>query len=153
MELIRATGMLQIDRTVPGTPISMSQAFALHELDRDPPLSQRDLATRLGLEKSTVSRMAGELERKGLLERERDPGNRRLYRLRLTDRGRTVHARLAGSFHHLYLHWVAAMTGAEAEALVTGLGALVRAIHADPAHRPEAAQPPRQHHPATLTGG
>src|SRR5690349_13544413 len=72
MDLIRATGLLLPDQSVPGHPLSMSQAFALHELDTDPPLSQRDLAERLRLEKSTVSRLAAELERKGLLVRERD---------------------------------------------------------------------------------
>src|SRR6266498_1300611 len=52
MDLVRATGLLQPDQTVPGQPESMSQAFALHELDIDTPLSQRDPAERLGLEKS-----------------------------------------------------------------------------------------------------
>src|SRR5690242_10693859 len=84
LDLIRAAGLVEPDRSVPGHPLSMSQAFALHELDTDPPLSQRDLAERLRLEKSTVSRLAADLERDGLLARERDPDNRRLYRLRLT---------------------------------------------------------------------
>ena len=134
MDLIRATGLLQPDQTVPGQPLSMSQAFALHELDADPPLSQRDLAERLRLEKSSVSRLAAEMERKGLLVRERDPGNRRLYRLCLTDHGRTLHTRMAATFHDQYLRWVAAMTHDERDALLTGLPALVRAVrhtHAD----------------------
>ena len=128
MDLVRATGLLQPDQAVPGQPLSMSQAFALHELDTDPPLSQRDLADRLRLEKSTVSRLAAEMERKGLLVRERDPGNRRLYRLRLTDHGRALHARMAATFHEQYVRWVAAMTRAERDALLAGLPALVRAV-------------------------
>src|SRR5437763_16975531 len=76
MELIRAAGLVA-DQPVHGHPISMSQAFALHELDTDPPLSQGALATRLRLEKSTVSRLAAELERDGLLVRVRDPAVRR----------------------------------------------------------------------------
>jgi len=128
MDLIRATGLLQPDQTVPGHALPMSQAFALHELDTDPPLSQRDLAERLRLEKSTVSRLAAELERKGLLARERDPANRRLYRLRLTDDGRALHARMAGTFHDRYVRWAAAMTRAERDALLTGLPALIRAV-------------------------
>ena len=69
-----------------------------------------------------------ELERKGLLVRERDPHNRRLYRLRLTDRGRTLHAHMAATFHDQYLRWVAAMTHDERNALLTGLPALVRVV-------------------------
>jgi DNA-binding MarR family transcriptional regulator len=132
MELVRVGGLLQEDQTVPGHPVSVSQAFALHELDTDTPLSQRDLAERLRLEKSSVSRMAAEMERKGLLVRERDPANRRLYRLRLTDRGRAVHAGMRGSFHEQYVRWVAEMTPAEREALVIGLTAFVRVMRGGP---------------------
>ena|SRR2546423_3925063 len=129
MDLVRATGLLQPDQLVPGLDLSMSQAFALHELDGGTPLSQRDLAERLRLEKSTVSRLAAELERKGLLVRERDPDNRRLYRLRLTDEGHALHARMRETFHDRYARWVSAMTRTEREALLVGLPALVRAVH------------------------
>ncbi len=128
MELVRATGMLQPDQLVPGESVSMSQAFALHELDTDTPLSQRDLANRLHLEKSSVSRMAAEMERKGLLVRERDPDNRRFYRLRLTPEGRALHARMAGMFDQQYLRWVSALTRAERDGLSTGLSALIRVV-------------------------
>jgi len=128
MDVIRAAGLLQPDQTVAGHPVSLSQAFALHELDTDPPLSQRELAERLRLEKSSVSRLAAELERKGLLTRERDPDNHRQYRLRLTDRGRAAHAQMATTFHQHYECWVGAMTRAERAALLIGLPALVRVI-------------------------
>ncbi|MEQ4207798.1 MarR family transcriptional regulator [Actinopolymorpha sp. B17G11] len=131
MELIQVAGLLQPDQTLPGESVSMSQAFALHELDVAAPLSQRDLVERLRLEKSTVSRMVADLERKALLVRERDPDNRRLYRLRLTDQGRAVHARMGRHFHQHYVRWVAAMSPAERDALLTGLPALVRAIRQD----------------------
>jgi DNA-binding MarR family transcriptional regulator len=133
MDLILAAGLLQPDQAVPGQPVSMSQAFALHELDAGTPLSQRELAERLRLEKSTVSRMAADLERKGLLVRERDPDNRRLYRLLLTDHGREVRARMAAAFHERYVRWVAAMSRTEREALLTGLPALVNAMRNEPA--------------------
>lgn len=128
MDLVRVAGILQPDQAIPGLPISVSQAFALHELDTDTPLSQRDLAERLRLEKSTVSRMAADMEHKGLLVRERDPANRRLYRLRLTDRGRAMHAGMASTFHEHYVRWVSAMTRVERDALLTGMAALVRVM-------------------------
>lgn len=144
MELVRLAGAFQPDQTVPGEEVSMSQTFTLHELDLAGPMSQRDLAQRLHLEKSTVSRMVADLERKGLVERERDPSNRRLYRLRVTDRGRAAHARIGTHFHGHYVRWMGAMSPAERDALVVGLPALVRAIrqdldelaHADCAHQP-----------------
>jgi DNA-binding MarR family transcriptional regulator len=138
MELVRVIGLVQLDHAVTGQPISLSQVFALHELDTDVPLSQRDLAERLHLDKSSVSRMAAEMERNGLLVRERHPGNRRIYRLRLTDRGRALHLGVAAAFHQRYLRWAAAMTPAELDALLTGLAGLVRAVRGERA-RPQGS--------------
>lgn len=131
MDLIRVAGLLQPDQAMPGQPVSMSQAFALHELDTGTPLSQRDLAQRLRLEKSTVSRMAADLERKGLIVREHDPGNRRFYRLRLTDQGRALHAGMASTFHEPFLRWLSAMAPAERDGLLIGLPALIREVSND----------------------
>jgi len=128
MEVVRVAGLLQPDQQVAGHAVSMSQAFALHELDAGSPLSQRDLAERLRLEKSSVSRLAAELEQKGLLIRERDPENQRQYRLRLTERGRATHARMGAAFHDHYERWVESMTAAERAALLKGLPALVRVM-------------------------
>jgi DNA-binding MarR family transcriptional regulator len=126
MEFVRVAGLLQVHENV-----SMSQAFALHELDvGDVPLSQRDLAERLRLDKSTVSRLAADLERDGLVVRERDPANRRLYRLRLTDEGRALHRSMRGDFHARYVRWVDSMTRRERDGLLVGLPALLRAVRA-----------------------
>ncbi len=140
MEFMRVGGVLQPEYPLPGYQVSMSQAFAVHELDTEPPLTQRDLVQRLGLEKSTVSRMAAEMERKGLLVRERDPDNRNFYRLRLTDRGRDLHLSMAAEFHQQYIRWVAAMSEAEIQAALIGLAALVRVMRQGPA----PWNPPRQ---------
>lgn len=138
MELVRVVGLVQLEEAASGQSISLSQAFALHELDTDVPLSQQDLAERLHLEKSSVSRMAAEMERNGLLVRERHPGNRRIYRLRLTDRGRELHLGIASASHQRWVEWVSTMTPAEADALLTGLAALVRAVHGE--HSPAAVR-------------
>jgi DNA-binding MarR family transcriptional regulator len=131
MDLIRAAGMLAPDQLMPGGQLTMSQAFAVHELDVDRPLSQRELAERLHLEKSSVSRMVAEMERKELVVRERDPANRRFYRLRLTDAGRALHRGIARAMHEHFVRSVAAMSELERDALLTGLPALIRAMRAD----------------------
>lgn len=136
MDMIRVSGLLQPDQAVPGQPLTLSQAFALHELDTDVPLSQRELAQRLRLEKSSVSRLVAVMEGKGLLVRERDPANRRTYRLRLTDRGRAKHGEMAGGFHGHFQRWISRMTRAERTALLTGLPAFVRAIRQDEDEEP-----------------
>jgi DNA-binding MarR family transcriptional regulator len=130
MDLVRVSGLLYPDRPVIGQTLSISQAFALHELDLHPAgaLSQRDLAQRLHLEKSTVSRLVADLESRALIVRERDPANRRLYRLRITDEGRAAHARIGADHHEQYVAMTAALTPAERDALLMGLPALIRVL-------------------------
>jgi DNA-binding MarR family transcriptional regulator len=128
MDLVRVAGLIRPDQEIPGFTISMSQAFAVHELDADVPLSQRELADRLMLEKSTVSRMVADLERLGLVERERDPASRRTNRLRLTGEGRALHARIAANYGEQFRHWAAGLGEAESAALLVGLPALIRVM-------------------------
>ena len=126
MDLMRVTGLTQPEQVLPGHTLTLSQAMALHELDSEAPISQQDLADRLNLEKSSVSRMVTEMERRGLVVRERDEANRRLYRLRLTGHGRSAHVRMATGFHHRFENLVAAMERSERAALRDGLAALIR---------------------------
>jgi DNA-binding MarR family transcriptional regulator len=142
MELVRMAGLLQLDSALPGHAISLSQAFTLHEVDRPSPPSQQDLAERLRLEKSTVSRLVSDLERRALVVRERDPDNRRLYRLSLTDEGRAQQARMVATFDAQYRHWMSMMTEVEAEALVVGLDALVRVMRQRPVEHGGHRHPP-----------
>src|SRR3954447_26638149 len=79
MDLARFGGLLQPDRLSTPHPLSLSQAFALHAVASDNGMSQRDLAHLLQVDKSTVSRLAADLEHDGLIERVRDPGNHRQY--------------------------------------------------------------------------
>ncbi|GGM59895.1 MarR family winged helix-turn-helix transcriptional regulator [Dactylosporangium sucinum] len=132
MGLVRLVSAWHFDTPEGGGPgLSLSQAAALHALDTEPPLSQQELAARLRLEKSSVSRLVGDLERRGLLERRRDEDNRRLNQLRLTDAGRAAHKGLSSVFHGHFERWSAALAPDEREALVRGLSALLRVARED----------------------
>ena len=111
-----------------GTGLSPSEVTALAELAGLDGLSQRELGERLGLDKSTVSRLAAGLEGRGWLVRERDPGNRRFYRLRLTARGRELARRVVADLHDHRRGLLAALTDEERAALARGLGALTRVL-------------------------
>jgi len=134
MDLMLVTGLLQPGGHLPGRHVPMSQAFALHQLHSGEPLSQQELADRLNLEKSSVSRLITELERQGLVERQRDPANGRHHRLQITDAGRALHTSLAATFHDSYVRWIDAMTSDERHALAVGLSAFVREVRAHPLH-------------------
>jgi DNA-binding MarR family transcriptional regulator len=122
-----------------GLQVTASEVFALGELAEVEAISQQDLAVRLGLEKSTVSRLAAGLESRGWLIRERDPANRRYYRLRLSDAGRDAAERVGEDLHVHHAHLLAILTPAELEALTIGLTGLARALeslHEEPGTQP-----------------
>jgi DNA-binding MarR family transcriptional regulator len=70
------------------------QAGVLRLLARSPGISQRALAEALGMHATRLVALIDDLERRGLVERSRDPDDRRNYALELTDDGRTMLGRL-----------------------------------------------------------
>lgn len=128
MDVVRTAEFALMADVVPGRAMSMSQLFAIHELDFHAGMSQRELAERLGLEKSSVSRLVADLEADGLVVRERDPANRRLYRLEITAAGRKLHRKAAEVLHARYEAWASAMSEEERNGLAKGLPALLRVI-------------------------
>jgi len=106
----------------------MSEVFALGELSEAGTLSQRDLAARLGLEKSTVSRLAAGMEGRGWLSRTRAATNRRYYQLCLTAEGQDVAQRVGRDLHDHHAHLLDLLTLQERQALTTGLTGLIRAM-------------------------
>lgn len=130
MDLVREFRLLEPEWT--SAPdhgaLSVSQAFALHELAARGAISQGELGERLRLEKSTVSRMVAGLERRGLVVRERDPRNRRLYQLRLTDAGREAHAGTVVAADATFDRVARTLAPDELAAALRGISALVRVV-------------------------
>ena len=92
---VRTFGLHQPDRTPCGEPVPVSEAYALAELDRDGPMSQSTLAGRLRLEKSTVSRLVGQLINRGWVRRDKRAGDGRVVWLELTGDGSRASGELA----------------------------------------------------------
>lgn len=70
------------------TALPDAQVEVLRLVQRQPGISVREAAERLGTAANTVSTLVGDLTSAGLLSRERDPGDRRTVRLELTDAAR-----------------------------------------------------------------
>ena len=70
--------------------VGRSELFALRALNRHESLTYRGLAEQLGLDPTTVSRLAGRLLELGLVEREADEADKRRAWLRLSDAGKKV---------------------------------------------------------------
>jgi DNA-binding MarR family transcriptional regulator len=118
--------------TTAGIPqVSSSEARALIELVTARGIAQGELAGLLGLEKSTVSRLAAGLERKGWIRRGRDEGNQRLLRLYLTAEGRGVATRVWAAWNSRQARILSALSAEERAGLAAGLRGLVRGLAAE----------------------
>lgn len=74
--------------------ISVTQCWALDALVRAGPLSLNELAAKLYLDKSTASRVVNALERKGYVQRRRNPADGRAVSLEVTASGARLVARI-----------------------------------------------------------
>ena len=111
-----------------GVRVTLSEVMALGELDADQPLTQRELGDRLGLDKSTISRLVGAMESRGWLARERDPRNRRFAIVSLTEAGSATAERVAGHVAGMHAQLLGALTEDERRGLIAGLSGIARVI-------------------------
>ena len=116
---------------VPIPAPSASEARALIELVAARGIAQGQLGTLLGLEKSTVSRLAAGLERKGWVRRGRDEANQRYIRLYLTPEGSRVAARVGSAWQTRQARILAALSIEERAGLASGLRGLIRGLAAE----------------------
>lgn len=111
--------------------VSASEARALIELIAARGIAQGELASLLGLEKSTVSRLAAGLERKGWIRRGRDEANQRYIRLYLTPQGRLIAAQVWQAWQSRQARILASLSAEERAGLSAGLRGLVRGLAAE----------------------
>jgi DNA-binding MarR family transcriptional regulator len=127
------------------TAVSASEARALIELVAAHGIAQGQLAELLGLEKSTVSRLAVGLERKGWIRRGRDEANHRYVRLYLTPQGGLVADRVWRAWQSRQARILAALSDEERNGLAIGLRGLIRELIAEGLlDRAAASQPTMQ---------
>jgi DNA-binding MarR family transcriptional regulator len=119
-----------------GGPVSASEARALIELVSARGIAQGELAGLLGLDKSTVSRLAASLERKGWVRRGRDEVNQRYVRLYLTPAGGAAAARVWQAWQARQARILASLSEDERAGLAAGLRGLIRGLSADRAPMP-----------------
>jgi len=128
---VRAFGLHQPERTPCGEPIGVSQAHALTEL-AEQPLTQAELARRLRLDRSVVSRLADALIDRDWLRRERHPHDQRAVQLVLTAAGERAAARLAGARRARMATLLDAVPPDERQGVLHALDVLTRSL-GDPA--------------------
>ena len=78
------------DRLAVGLGVTRAQWKVLFKLTRKPGLRQVELADLLDLEPITLCRIVDRLEESGLVERGRDPDDRRAWRLNVTQKAQPL---------------------------------------------------------------
>lgn len=126
--LVRALGLHKPDQTPCGQPISVGEAHALMEVAREPGITQNGLVLRLRLEKSTVSRIASMLERRGWITRVRDAVDTRYVCLHLTALGRKNNAAIATARAAKFAAIFEALPKAKRTDVVGAISALIKVL-------------------------
>ena len=126
---VRAFGLHQPDQTPCGQLIPVSEAHAVAELQQHGPLTQLDLARRLRLEKSTVSRLVNQLHERGWLRRSKRDGDGRLVWLELTDAGDKAATDLSTARAQRFIRLLKAIPADRRQSVLDALTLLVEASH------------------------
>lgn len=100
----------------------MSEAHALLEVEDGHELTQIKLARRLGLQKSTVSRLIAQMEEKGWVRRARDDHDRRAQRL--TADGARVSQTIAAARRDKFERLLAAIPHDQHDAIIESVRVL-----------------------------
>jgi DNA-binding MarR family transcriptional regulator len=141
MSLMMALGR-QLRQRQPGDAIEYSAFPILKLLSHQGPMRLSALAAVLGLDASTVSRHARQLEDRGLLERTGDPDDGRASRVAVSAHGADCLAQGFETRRRLLTHALDDWTDEERETLRTLLHRLVRNLTTQPA--PDDQQEPRR---------
>ena len=104
--------------------VSVTQCYALKAVVEGGPMTVNDLAARLYLDKSTASRVAGGLEEKGYVGRERDASDGRIVRLRATRQGEELCGRIEADLARAYARMLGDFDPEVRSAMIRLLGRL-----------------------------
>ncbi len=85
----------RVDQAARAYGMTRAQWIILARLDRQPGMSQNELATICEVEPITVGRLIDRLEARGMVERRNDPSDRRIRRLHLLPAARPIVAEIS----------------------------------------------------------
>jgi MarR family transcriptional regulator for hemolysin len=145
--LRHATTHLGVEQTPTGKALGLTNArtMALAAVVASEPFSMSDLAAHLSLPAPLATRVAEELFARDLVERCGDPSDRRRVLLRATERGRAALDAVHCEAEQLVSAVLERMTEAETEALLAGLQAFLRVLHAPAPDGTPPALPTHDH--------
>ncbi len=117
-------GMMRAMRRWPHGPLSLVHLHVLAILDADGPLPMRGLAEALDVSQASATGIVDRMEQRGLIERQRDPDDRRVIRAALTAAGRQLIEGVAAERKERLASVLDELTDDELEGFLRGTRAL-----------------------------
>lgn len=108
--------------------ITSSQGYTLLAVPEGESISMNDLSLKMKLASSTMTRMIDQLVQKGLVDRQADSEDRRVVRVRLTERGGQAKKQLRETLQSFFLQVLAEVPEDERELVRHSLEILNQAI-------------------------
>ena len=108
--------------------LSISQCYALESLDRQGPATMSELAGRMSLELSTMTRIVDRLVAGNLSTRAPDPKDRRVCCVKITRRGRALITRIRAELVEEHEHMLREIPSESREAVISAVVHLLAAF-------------------------
>ncbi len=126
-DLVRQLRLLDRDQTV-CHGVTLPQCYALDAIGESGPLRMQELAARLGVVQSTITRILAPLERRGLIRRQPDPDDGRAVQVRLTRAGRSLCTKLRSCSLTFFTQVLDGIPRGDRQEVVRGLTCLTAAV-------------------------
>jgi MarR family transcriptional regulator, organic hydroperoxide resistance regulator len=107
--------------------LTMWEYIVLSNLARGPAPNQLTLARAVRHDKTRLIKLLDDLQDRGMIDRTPDPADRRSHNVRITDKGRRVHATARAAIRKMEDEVLDVLTAAERRALLTALPKLYEA--------------------------
>ncbi|GAA3245424.1 MarR family winged helix-turn-helix transcriptional regulator [Nonomuraea helvata] len=104
--------------------LHLGQELLIVDIHHNPDTTQAELVQRIGFEQPTIAKALTRMERTGFVQRTADPNDRRVTRLRLTERGEAVVAAVTAAWAETDAQATAGLNDEEAEQLIRLLTAV-----------------------------
>lgn len=126
--LVRGFTLYDPRKAYPGFYLSPQQSYVLSVVHDSGPVSPGEVARRLRLEKSHVTKIVNSLVKIGAVEKQRDPRDRRRQILSATPRGREIYAELEQLSMESYTKLMEKIPASERQKVVEAAELMLQAI-------------------------
>jgi MarR family transcriptional regulator, transcriptional regulator for hemolysin len=124
-----ARGLMAVEQPIlAAQEVSMWGYAVLSTLREEPVRAQSALARAIGADKTRLIPVLDELQRRGLIEREPDPADRRVHLLRLTPAGRDLQASVQAAIRAEEVRVLARLSAPDRTAFVRSLQILSEVV-------------------------